>query len=62
MRYFGLSERDGRLYWETSRDGVTFDAFYDAPTPFDVSLVTVSDLRIGVEIGNNLDSAANAVA
>ena len=42
MRYLALSERNGRLYWETSRDGVAFDVLYDEPAPFDVSLVNAT--------------------
>ncbi len=37
--YWGLSERGGRLYFETSSDGTAFTSFYDQPEPFDVSLV-----------------------
>jgi hypothetical protein len=42
MRYLALSERNGRLYWETSRDGVAFDVLYDEPAPFDLTLVNAT--------------------
>lgn len=50
-RYFAISERGGRLYWETSSDAVTFDVLYDEPDPFDLSLVDAS-LFAGTSIAN----------
>lgn len=41
-RYLAFSERAGRLYWETSSDGVTFVTLFDEVAPFDVALVTVT--------------------
>ncbi|HEY0255754.1 MAG TPA: hypothetical protein VGC41_29700, partial [Kofleriaceae bacterium] len=36
--YWAISERAGRIYFETSTDGVTFATFYELAAPFDVSL------------------------
>ena len=41
-RYLALSEHAGRLYWETSPDGISFDELYDEPDPFPVMLVSAS--------------------
>ncbi len=37
--YWAISERAGRIYFETSSDGVAFTPFYELAAPFDVSLV-----------------------
>jgi hypothetical protein len=49
--YFAFSERGGRLYWETSRDAITFDVLYDEPDPFDLSLVDTT-MFAGAAIAN----------
>jgi hypothetical protein len=39
QRFLGIREDQGHLLFETSADGVTFTTFFDAPVPFDVSLL-----------------------
>jgi hypothetical protein len=51
-----VREASGTVVYEASSDGVTWRVLATMPTPFEVS-----DLLIGFEIGNNLNSAANSV-
>jgi len=56
--YARLREAGGTIFYEASADATTWRTLASRPTPFDVS-----DVYVGVEIGNATDSnSANAVA
>ena len=56
--YVRLREAAGTVFYEASPDAMTWRTLVSRPTPFDVS-----DVYVGIEIGNGTDStSANAVA
>lgn len=41
MRWVRIREENDELFWETSPDGVTYEPFAQAPTPFDASFMEI---------------------